>query len=166
MHVKLCQLFKGDRFRAAAVAAVRGGARRYRFSGGMCSIRLVWEAASAVVQERCTRFAEGGWCSVETPGRHAVAGRMGRGAKPPPQLGQTLWSLVSTQSAQKVHSYEQMRASVDAGGKSRSQYSQLGRSWSAIVGAFGAQAGEARKPNAQKFSGSFLQKIPAYTSRP
>jgi hypothetical protein len=42
-------------------------------------------------------------------------------------------STVSTQSAQKVHSNVQMRASVDAGGKSRSQHSQLGRNSSAIA---------------------------------
>jgi hypothetical protein len=36
--------------------------------------------------------------------RHSVAGRIGRGAKPPPQFGQTFFSVVSTQSAQKVHS--------------------------------------------------------------
>jgi hypothetical protein len=33
-----------------------------------------------------------------------VAGLMGRGVKPPPQLGQTLSSIVSTQLAQNVHS--------------------------------------------------------------
>jgi len=32
------------------------------------------------------------------------------------------------QSTQKVHSKEQIRASVEAGGKSRSQRSQFGRS--------------------------------------
>jgi len=57
---------------------------------------------------------------------------MGRGVNPPPQLGQTLWSLCSTHSAQKVHSYEQMRASSAAGGRSLSQYSQFGRRSSAM----------------------------------
>jgi hypothetical protein len=33
-----------------------------------------------------------------------VAGRMGRGEKPPPQLGQMFCRFFSTQSAQKVHS--------------------------------------------------------------
>ena len=33
-----------------------------------------------------------------------VAGRIGRGANPPPQLGQTLPNTVSTQDAQNVHS--------------------------------------------------------------
>jgi hypothetical protein len=37
-------------------------------------------------------------------GRHSVVGRIGRGTRPPPQLGQTFWSFVSTQSAQNVHS--------------------------------------------------------------
>jgi hypothetical protein len=42
--------------------------------------------------------------AVQTFGRHCLAGRIGRGAKPPPQFGQTLNSFVSTQSAQNVHS--------------------------------------------------------------
>jgi len=51
-----------------------------------------------------TLFSDGGCLAVETPGRHSLAGLIGRGAKPPPQFGQTLKSLVSTQAAQKVHS--------------------------------------------------------------
>jgi hypothetical protein len=54
-------------------------------------------------------------------------GRIGRGAKFPPQLGQTPPSLVSTQSRQNVHSNVQIIASVADGGKSLSQHSQLGR---------------------------------------
>jgi hypothetical protein len=42
--------------------------------------------------------------------------------------------MASTPAAQEVHSYEQMRARVDAGGKSLSQHSQLGRSSSAMPG--------------------------------
>ena len=53
---------------------------------------------------------------------------MGLGEKPPPQLGQTLCKTVSTQFAQNVHSYVQMQASVDSGGKSLSHSSQFGRS--------------------------------------
>jgi len=56
------------------------------------------------------------------------AGRTGRGAKLPPQLGQTPPSLFSAQSRQKVHSKEQITASAADGGKSLSQHSQLGRS--------------------------------------
>src|SRR5262245_54517891 len=58
---------------------------------------------------------------------------MGLGTKPPPQFGHTLCNLVSTHSAQKVHSYEQMRAVVASGASSLSQYSQFGRSCSAMV---------------------------------
>jgi len=54
--------------------------------------------------ERWVRFAAAGWWASETPGTHSVAGRMGRGANPPPQLGQMFWRWVSTQGAQKVHS--------------------------------------------------------------
>jgi hypothetical protein len=81
-------------------------------------------------------LVEGGRLATESPGRHSVAGRIGRGSNPPPQFGQTLNSTLSTQSAQKVHSKVQMRASVDAGGKSRSQHSQFGRNSRAIVFAF------------------------------
>jgi hypothetical protein len=55
------------------------------------------------------------------------AGRTGRGAKFPPQLGQTPPSLLSTQSRQNVHSNVHIMASVADGGKSLSQHSQLGR---------------------------------------
>jgi hypothetical protein len=58
---------------------------------------------------------------------------MGLGTKPPPQLGHTLCSFDSTQAAQNVHSYEQIRATVAFGGKSASQYSQFGRSCRAIA---------------------------------
>jgi hypothetical protein len=68
------------------------------------------------------RVIEGGFfTSLET-------GRIGRGAKFPPQLGQTPRSLLSTQSRQNVHSKLQIMASVADGDKSLSQHSQLGRS--------------------------------------
>src|ERR1700692_395638 len=52
---------------------------------------------------------------------------MGRALKPPPQLGHTFCSEL-TQSAQNVHSKEQISASVDWGGRSAPQFSQQGRS--------------------------------------
>src|SRR5262245_10564286 len=94
-----------------------------------------WECAarSSRVYDKSTRLIDGGRFATESPGRHSVAGRIGRGTKPPPQFGQTLKSTLSTQSAQNVHSYEQLRAIVDAGGRSLSQHSQFGRSSSAIT---------------------------------
>jgi hypothetical protein len=56
------------------------------------------------------------------------AGRIGRRTSSPPQFGQRPCSTVSAQVLQKVHSNEHMRASVDSGGRSLSQHSQLGRS--------------------------------------
>ncbi|CAI7666385.1 unnamed protein product [Penicillium pancosmium] len=53
---------------------------------------------------RCTRLSDGGCFAVHKPVRHSFDGRIGRGAKLPPQFGQTLASFVSAQSAQKVHS--------------------------------------------------------------
>ena len=58
--------------------------------------------------------------------RRSAAGLTGRGAKPPPQLGQTLPSTSSAQRTQNVHSKLQIRASALAGGRSASQCSQLG----------------------------------------
>jgi hypothetical protein len=57
-----------------------------------------------------------------------AAGRLGRAMSSPPQLGHWRCSVPSTQVTQKVHSKEQIRASVDSGGRSLLQHSQLGRS--------------------------------------
>lgn len=72
----------------------------------------------------CARSVEGGyWPSFS-------AGRRGRGTSSPPQFGHLPCSTDSAHAAQKVHSKEQIRASVESGGRSLSQHSQLGRSWS------------------------------------
>ncbi len=55
-------------------------------------------------------------------------GRIGLGVKPPPQLGHTFMSKVSTQALQNVHSKLQIMASVESGGSALPQASQLGRS--------------------------------------
>jgi hypothetical protein len=57
---------------------------------------------------------------------------MGRCTSSPPQLGQRPRSF-RAQSTQKVHSKEQIRASGESGGKSRSQHSQPGRIWSILA---------------------------------
>ena len=102
----------------------------------MFLMRCECAAMSSRVYDKNARLVEGGRFATQSPGRHSVAGRIGRGTKPPPQFGQTLKSTLSTQSAQNVHSYEQMRAVVDAGGRSLSQHSQFGRSSSAIAPTF------------------------------
>lgn len=76
----------------------------YRSSGLICLTIAVSSAASPTLRVKCTRFSEGGCFAVLKPGRHSFDGRIGRGAKLPPQFGQTLASLVSAQEAQKVHS--------------------------------------------------------------
>src|SRR6185369_3753868 len=53
-----------------------------------------------------------------------------RATSSPPQLGHLPLRMPSAQSRQNVHSNEQMSASGASAGKSRSQHSQLGRSWS------------------------------------
>ena len=76
----------------------------YRFSGGTSRTRAQCAATSSTLYFKCTRWFDGACLVVHTPGRHSCDGLIGRGAKPPPQFGQTLESFVSTQSAQNVHS--------------------------------------------------------------
>jgi hypothetical protein len=74
-----------------------------------------------------TRWVEDGFlASLET-------GRIGRGSRLAPQLGQRPPSLVLTHSRQKVHSKVQIIASVASGGKSLSQHSQLGLNSSKLI---------------------------------
>jgi len=69
-----------------------------------------------------TRLVEAGYLSSNS------ARRGGRGVNPSPQFGQTPCKRFSTQSAQKVHSNEQIIASIESGGKSLAQHSHNGRS--------------------------------------
>ena len=65
--------------------------------------------------------------SVEAGYLTSMAGdRVGRGANPPPQLGQTPPSTELAQAAQKVHSKEQISAPSASAGRSLLQHSQLG----------------------------------------
>ena len=71
---------------------------------------------------------------ADAPGRHSLAGRIGRGAKPPPQFGQTL-----SQLALDAVRAERALIAADAGLRLHSaagrvsQYSQFGRSCSAMI---------------------------------
>ena len=73
------------------------------------------------------RTSEGGYVSSN------CAGRIGRSTNPPPQFGHFPRSTFATQSRQKVHSNEQINASVESGARSRSQHSHPGRIWSIAV---------------------------------
>jgi len=68
--------------------------------------------------------------SVEAGKRtNRSAGRTGRFTRSPPQFGQCPpGNRVSAQVRQNVHSNEQILASAESGGKSRSQHSQFGLS--------------------------------------
>jgi hypothetical protein len=59
-------------------------------------------------------------------------GLTGLGTKPPPQFGQTFPKTTSTQVAQNVHSYVQMRASSETGGNALLQCSHVGLSSSMV----------------------------------
>ena len=76
----------------------------HRSCGGISRSRAQCAATSSTLYFKCTRLSDGNCFVTHTPGRRSVAGRIGRRSKPPPQFGQTLCSLVSTQSAQNVHS--------------------------------------------------------------
>ena len=115
----------------------RSARGRLSVAAPVCGIQRCSGAIPAMAAANCACPAGStGWClrSVEAgslPRKllffQLRAGRTGRGVKPPPQLGQTLCRMSLTQAAQKVHSYEQMRASGACGGKGWSQCSQLGR---------------------------------------
>ncbi len=59
-------------------------------------------------------------------------GRIGRATRLPPQPGQTPSKRSSAHVEQNVHSNVQIIASGDSGGRSRSQASQFGRSFSML----------------------------------
>ena len=58
--------------------------------------------------------------------RRASGGRTGRRSKFPPQFGHLLCRRPLAQSAQNVHSKEQIMTSRESGGRSRLQHSQFG----------------------------------------
>ena len=63
---------------------------------------------------------------------NVASGLRGLTTNSPPQLGHTPPNVCCAQSAQKVHSNEQMRACVLPAGRSQLQHSQLGRSFSMV----------------------------------
>src|SRR3954466_7541020 len=71
--------------------------------------------------------------SREFPPFQVFFGRIGRGQKPPPQFGQTFPKMSSTHERQKVHSKEQIIASVEFGGSAVLQCSQGGLSSSIVI---------------------------------
>lgn len=95
-----------------------------------------------------TRSAEAGYFAS------AAAARRGRGCSSPPQLGQRPCNFACAQSAQKVHSNEQISASLESGGKSRLQHSQLGRSCNIPIPHFLSSLGDAVFRHACMIAGS------------
>jgi hypothetical protein len=69
-----------------------------------------------------TLTPDGGWAL------NSSGGRTGLRTNSPPQFGQTpSGRFALAQAVQKVHSIEQIIASSESGGRSRSQHSQFGR---------------------------------------
>src|SRR5258706_5790061 len=74
----------------ASVAALLAMTRAvHRSSGGIFLIRAECAAMSSRSKDRRTRLADGGCLSTDTPGRHSLAGPIGRRAKTPPQIRQS-----------------------------------------------------------------------------
>jgi hypothetical protein len=99
------------------------GSRAWRSSAIACG-DLRRRACSRPVFK--TRSVAAGYC------RSFAAGRRGRRTSSPPQFGHMPLSTPSAQPTQNVHSNEQMRASVEEGGRSLSQHSQPGRNASMV----------------------------------
>lgn len=87
---------------------------------------------AAEVTGLCRTVVLAGYLPRQFSPRQFLAGRTGLGANPPPQFGQTLPSTSATQVSQKVHSKEQIRASVEFGARTLLQCSQVGRSSSTL----------------------------------
>ena len=81
----------------------------------------------------CTTLVLAGCWVKQLPSFQLICGLTGLGVKPPPQFGQTLNKISSTQSRQKVHSKVQIMASVDSGGSDLLQCSQVGLSSSISI---------------------------------
>src|SRR5919108_2362547 len=79
---------------------------------------------------RTTRAVDAGWFN------NSAGRRIGLRTSSPPQFGHTKPSFCEAQSRQNVHSKEQIYASFESGGRSRSQHSQFGRSSRDIIPAF------------------------------
>ena len=77
-------------------------------------------AASVQPPGLWTRCVEAGWVAS------LASERVGRATSSPPQFGHVPPSTVVAQSAQNVHSNEQMRAPAACAGRSLSQHSQFG----------------------------------------
>ena len=105
---------------------------RYLFSGGMFRTGPEKVACATGSTGLCLILVVAGSLPRKWPPFQFVDGLMGLGTNPPPQLGQTFWRTCSTQAAQNVHSYVQMRASSESGGKGVLQCSQVGRSSSIV----------------------------------
>jgi hypothetical protein len=141
------QRWRMPRLRAACAVACHGTNLTLTAEGRAANEA---RACGACAQMRSFQAAEGQTARLSHP-RHAAllqpsglktrsvdggdfaslaAGRLGRATNSPPQFGQCPFNWLSAHEEQKVHSNEQIRASVESGGRFLSQHSQLGRSCS------------------------------------
>lgn len=96
--------------------------------------QTLWTAGCSRGERQAGRFAQPSGLKMRSVAagylRSFSGGRRGRDTNSPPQLGHRRPKTPSAHERQNVHSKEHMTASVESGGRSRSQHSQLGRSWS------------------------------------
>lgn len=98
----------------------------YRFSGGIVltsAANCAWATGSIGL---CLTLVLAGSLPRKLSFLQFFDGLIGLATKPPPQFGQTSLNTVSTHAAQNVHSYAQMRASSESGGRALLQCSQVG----------------------------------------
>ena len=101
---------------------------RYRWAGGINRKAAEKSSCAGMSTGRCLAWLLAGCVPRELPPCQSVFGRMGRGSKPPPQLGQTLWRAWSAHVSQNMHSNEQMWATSAFVGSSMLQCSHDARS--------------------------------------
>ena len=106
---------------------------RYRFSGGIFRMGAENFACASRSTGLCLILVLAGSLPRKLSPFQFFDGLMGLGRNPPPQFGQTLPRTLSTHVAQNVHSYAQMRASREFGGRALLQCSQVGRSSSIVL---------------------------------
>ena len=126
LPVRNIQSVDGATQQAARVDEMADRFVYYRFSGGMV---LIWVANCAWATGStglCLTLVLAGSLPRKLSFLQFFEGLIGLGTNPPPQFGQTLPNTASTHAAQNVHSYAQMRASSELGGRALLQCSQVG----------------------------------------
>jgi hypothetical protein len=104
----------------------------YRLAAGMSLIAAANFACAAGSTGLCLTLVLAGSLPRKLSPFQFFDGLIGLGTNAPPQFGQTFSRRLSTQPAQNVHSYVQMRASSESAGRALLHCSHVGRSSSIV----------------------------------